>query len=97
MNPLTGTVVFFDIGGTLASVALSSNADRIEQLAVYPYVPGVLAELRERGARLGIISDPGSPHRGARPGARRRRPPGFARARAGGLRPGGLTPHLPAG
>src|SRR3712207_2918586 len=60
MNPLTGTVAFFDIGGTLASAGLSPSGDRIEQLAVYPYVPGVLGELRERGARLGIISDPGS-------------------------------------
>src|SRR5688500_18951908 len=63
MNPLTGTVAFFDIGGTLASAVLSARGDRIEQLAVYPYVPGVLRQLRERGARLGIMSDPGSlPH-----------------------------------
>ncbi len=60
MNPLTGTAVFFDIGGTLASATLSPSGDRIEQLAVYPYVPGVLGGLRERGARLGILSDPGS-------------------------------------
>src|SRR3712207_7200026 len=60
MNPLTGTAVFFDIGGTLASATLSPSGDRIEQLAVYPYVPGVLGKLRERGARLGILSDPGS-------------------------------------
>jgi bacterial leucyl aminopeptidase len=60
MNPLTGTVAFFDIGGTLASARLAPSGDRIEELAVYPYVPGVLGELRERGARLGIISDPGS-------------------------------------
>jgi bacterial leucyl aminopeptidase len=60
MDPLTGSVVFFDIGGTLASATLSPSGDRIEQFAVYPHVPGVLGELRKRGARLGVISDPGS-------------------------------------
>ncbi len=59
MDPLTGTAVFFDIGGTLASVTLSAGGDRIGDLAVYPYVPGVLAELGGRGARLGVLSDPG--------------------------------------
>src|SRR5688572_32058658 len=60
MNPLTGTVVFFDLGGTLASARLAPSGDRIDRLAVYPYVPGVLAGLRERGARLGIISNRGA-------------------------------------
>ena len=70
MDGLTGAVVFFDIGNTLASVAISPSGDRIERLAVYPYVPGVLAELRERGARLGIISEPRrDPRRGSEPGA----------------------------
>ena len=59
MDDLTGTSVFFDIGDTLASVTLAPAGDRIDRLAVYPYVPGVLAELRDRGARLGIISDRG--------------------------------------
>lgn len=59
MHRLAGAVAFFDIGNTLASVTISSSGDRIEQLTVYPYVPGVLDELRDRGARLGIISDPG--------------------------------------
>jgi bacterial leucyl aminopeptidase len=59
MDGLTGAVAFFDIGNTLASVTISPSADRIDRLAVYPYVPGVLTELRERGARLGIISNRG--------------------------------------
>jgi bacterial leucyl aminopeptidase len=59
MDGLTGAVVFFDIGNTLASVSISASGDRIDRLAVYPYVPGVLVELRERGARLGIISNRG--------------------------------------
>jgi bacterial leucyl aminopeptidase len=59
MDRLTGAAVFFDIGNTLASVTVSPSGDRIDRLAVYPYVLGVLAELRERGARLGIISNRG--------------------------------------
>ncbi|PWW25057.1 peptidase M28-like protein [Geodermatophilus normandii] len=59
MDPLTGTVVFSDVGGTLASVSVSAGGDRIERLAVYPDVPGILRGLQERGARLGVISDPG--------------------------------------
>ena len=60
MDGLTGAVVFFDVGNTLAMVVVSPSGDRIDRLAVYPYVPGVLAELRERGARLGIISNRGA-------------------------------------
>lgn len=59
MISLSDTAVFFDIGNTLASVALSSTGDRIDHLAVYSYVPEVLTELRECGARLGVISDRG--------------------------------------
>lgn len=53
-------VAFFDIGNTLASVTVSASGDQIENLTVLPDVPPVLAALRERGARLGIISDRGS-------------------------------------
>lgn len=59
MARLTGALAFFDIGSTLASVSVSSGGDRIERLTVYPYVPGVLGELRDCGARLGVISDRG--------------------------------------
>jgi bacterial leucyl aminopeptidase len=59
MGDLTGMSVFFDVGDTLASVTLAPAGDRIDRLVVYPYVPAVLAELRDRGARLGILSDPG--------------------------------------
>lgn len=59
MHRLTGALAFFDIGNTLASVTISSSGDRIEKLTVYPYVPGVLGELRDRGARLGVISNRG--------------------------------------
>lgn len=60
MDPLTGALAFFDIGNTLASVTISPSGDRIERLTVYPDVPGVLGELRDRGARLGIISNRGA-------------------------------------
>jgi bacterial leucyl aminopeptidase len=59
MDRLTGEMAFFDIGNTLASVTISPNGTRIERLTVYPYVPDVLGELRDRGTRLGIISDRG--------------------------------------
>jgi bacterial leucyl aminopeptidase len=59
MSSLTGTVAFFDIGGTLASVLLSPDGDLIADLTVYADVPEMLADLRRRGARVGIISDPG--------------------------------------
>jgi hypothetical protein len=52
--------VFFDIGSTLGEPRLSPPPHfRLEQLDLYPYVPGVLADLRSRGARLGIISNIG--------------------------------------
>jgi len=56
---LVGAVAFFDIGDTLASVAVSPSSDRIDALSVFPYVPGVLAALRDRSVRLGIISNRG--------------------------------------
>lgn len=59
MDRLEGAVAFFDIGDTLAAVTVSSGGGRIEQLHVYPYVPEVLAALRDFGARIGIISDRG--------------------------------------
>jgi leucyl aminopeptidase len=58
MDRLAGASAFFDIGNTLASVVLTPSGDRIK-LTAYPYVPEVLVELRDRGARLGIISDRG--------------------------------------
>ena len=50
-------VAFFDLGNTLAAVHVSSTGDRIESLAVYPYVPRVLQDLHAQGVRLGIISN----------------------------------------
>ncbi len=52
--------VFFDIGGTLGDPRLSPPPlHRLEKLDVYPEVPAALEELRQQGARLGIISNIG--------------------------------------
>ncbi|MGI8806992.1 MAG: M28 family peptidase [Acidimicrobiales bacterium] len=58
--PTDGAVAFFDIGNTLASVALSADGERIERLTAYGHVPPVLAALKERGVSIGIISDRGA-------------------------------------
>lgn len=52
------TAAFFDISSTLAFVRASADATRIEELAVYPGVRKVLADLSGAGVRLGIITDP---------------------------------------
>src|ERR671914_1508855 len=53
-------VVFFDISGTLGSPHISPPPFRLEGLNAYPFVTGVLGELRSTGARLGIISNTGN-------------------------------------
>lgn len=53
-----GAVAFFDIGDTLAAVSLPGSGDRIE-LTAFPGVREVLDDLRARGVRLGVVSDPG--------------------------------------
>jgi phosphoglycolate phosphatase-like HAD superfamily hydrolase len=59
VSSLADAVAFFDIGNTLASVTLAPSGDHIERLEVFPDVPPALAALRDRGVRLGIISDRG--------------------------------------
>ena len=56
---LAGSVVFFDLGDTLATMILSPGRHRIERMRVYDYVPGVLTMLRDAQVRLGIISNRG--------------------------------------
>ena len=53
------SVVFFDIGDTLGTVRRNAAGDRIERIRVLPGVTEVLRALRQRGARLGIISNRG--------------------------------------
>jgi len=59
MDHQVRALVFFDIGGTLATVTLGPGGASIAALDVFPEVPEVLGRLRDRGVRLGIISDPG--------------------------------------
>ncbi|MEU9117365.1 M28 family peptidase [Streptomyces sp. NPDC048483] len=55
-----GAVAFFDIGNTLASVRVSADGREISDLVVYPFVPGVLEDLRDKEVRLGILSNRGA-------------------------------------
>lgn len=52
------STVFFDIGDTLASAVLQGSPQRLT-LEVYPYVPGILRQLRDDGVPLGLISNIG--------------------------------------
>jgi bacterial leucyl aminopeptidase len=52
-------VVFFDIGGTLATPRLTPPPYRLAALDVYPHVWDILKNLREREVRMGLISNTG--------------------------------------
>ncbi|CAM5404604.1 M28 family metallopeptidase [Streptomyces aurantiogriseus] len=56
----SGSVAFFDIGNTLASVRVSADGTDIESLIAYPDIPPILSALHEKGVRLGILSDRGT-------------------------------------
>jgi FMN phosphatase YigB (HAD superfamily) len=58
----SGLAVFFDIGDTLASAVVFSG--RLSRLEVFPFVPDVLARLREAGGdgspvSVGLLSNTG--------------------------------------
>src|SRR4051812_42036212 len=59
MTNLSNAVAFFDLGNTLASVRVSATENRIEEMIVFADVPPVLRELRQKGVRLGILSNRG--------------------------------------
>ena len=48
--------VLFDVGETLGMVHVSPQLDRMASLSAYSHVPPVLEQLRESGARLGVVS-----------------------------------------
>ncbi|MER7246943.1 HAD family hydrolase [Kribbella sp. NPDC000426] len=54
----SGPAVFFDIGDTLASAVVEGA--HLARLDVYPFVPDVLARMREGGAGVGLISNTGN-------------------------------------
>ena len=53
-------VIFFDIGGTLATPIFSVVDDHLEGFEVYPDARDAIEELQARGLRMGIISDIGA-------------------------------------
>jgi hypothetical protein len=53
------TVVFFDIGQALG-LPRFSQAGELEAIDIFPDVPEILKELKEKNIRIGIISDPGT-------------------------------------
>lgn len=52
--------VFFDLGDTLASIRLSGDGARVDRVIPFPFARQALEELRDLGARLGILSDIGT-------------------------------------
>jgi bacterial leucyl aminopeptidase len=53
-------VVFFDIGDTLGSPKISPPPYHLESLNIYPYIPGILQQLKSDDLRLGMISNTGN-------------------------------------
>ncbi len=55
--PANTPVLFFDIGNTLGAAQVANGA--LQGIRVFPFVPQILVQLRER-CRLGIISNTGN-------------------------------------
>jgi hypothetical protein len=52
--------VFFDLGDTLGTAVVGGSPPRLTGFDVFPYVPGVLTDLKARGLKLGVISNTGN-------------------------------------
>src|SRR4051812_30384364 len=52
-------VVFFDLGDTLGTAVFGGNPPRLTGFNVFPYAKTVLADLKTRGLRSGVISNTG--------------------------------------
>ena len=52
--------VFFDLGDTLGAAVVGGSPLRLTGFDVFPYARGVLADLKARGLKLGVISNTGS-------------------------------------
>jgi hypothetical protein len=59
MNMPPVSAIFFDVGDTLGAPQISPPPYRLEKLNVYPYIPSILQQLKERHIPLGIISNIG--------------------------------------
>jgi Fungalysin metallopeptidase (M36)/Peptidase family M28 len=51
--------ILFDLGDTLGTAVFSASPVRLIRFDVFPFVPSLLKSLRDRGLRLGIISNTG--------------------------------------
>jgi bacterial leucyl aminopeptidase len=54
------SVVFFDLGDTLGTAVLSAPPVHLTGFQVFSFVPDLLQGLRDRGLRLGIVSNTGA-------------------------------------
>ncbi|MBY5408457.1 M28 family peptidase [Rhizobium leguminosarum] len=52
--------VFFDLGDTLGTAVLSGAPPELVEFDVFPYVPDIISDLKDRGIKLGIISNTGT-------------------------------------
>ncbi|MDV2998035.1 MAG: hypothetical protein N4J56_007740 [Chroococcidiopsis sp. SAG 2025] len=59
MNGTTTPIVFFDIGDTLGTPRISPPPYRLEGLDIYPYIPDILQQLKDKNVQIGIISNTG--------------------------------------
>jgi fungalysin metallopeptidase (M36)/peptidase M28-like protein len=53
-------VIFFDLGDTIGTAVLAPEPVHLVSIDVFPFVPGLLQNLLDRGIRLGIISNTGT-------------------------------------
>jgi bacterial leucyl aminopeptidase len=60
MSAIRASVVFFDIGDTLGTAKISHSAARLEGIDIYPYIPNILQQLKDRSFKIGIISNTGN-------------------------------------
>src|SRR4051812_11378252 len=51
--------VFFDLGDTLGTPVLGGRPPKLVGFDVFPFVPAVLADLKARALKLGVISNTG--------------------------------------
>jgi hypothetical protein len=57
MSPISW--ILFDLGDTPGTAVLSASPARLVRLDVFPFAPGLRKSLRDRGLRLGTISNTG--------------------------------------
>lgn len=53
-------MVLFDLGDTLGAATTAGDQPRLTSYEVFPYAAEVMADLRARGVRVGVMSNTGS-------------------------------------